>query len=655
MNSHHRSKLIAALRGTLSALTALGVAQFLGIENPYWAAMTALIVIQPTRGLLFEKSFYRLVGTVFGSLAALFLLRHTVSPFLLTLALVFWIAACVGIGNLFHGLRSYAFLMAGCTCAVIVMSGFMNPSRMNEIAFGRIACIVVGIIVSTGVTALFTPFSQREELERRLREAVSDAMCWLAALIRQGRTEEVARLEHALLLELADLEVLLDAAGAAAPGFTTRKRQVKSLLAALLSLLSVGRLSAEHLERHDDADGRHGQWRELLARRLGEAAAAFETSKGALSCAELTALSTEARSHLPLLGETLHVLVAALEDVLSGAGVVSDRDENEPQHRLIRHRDWVEAGRAAFRSGLVIAAVGFTWSATGWSKGPLMLMALSIMTTVFSNKDHPAHFVGNIFVGAAIGSATAVFCRIFLLPGVVDPYLTIAVIAPFVLLGFIAMQYRKTVLAATDATLFFIFVVQPGVAVHVADIDLAIGAVAMVAGVGTAWVSYALLVPINPGLRMRSILAAVSRDLVRMAQDGSPQVMARTRERLHHRVIRLVDMAARHDPEHLRTVEGGVTALGMAASIKSLREKLEREDLAPSSQRIIREALMAIAVLAPQPENARDLLSRAARALFAVLEEGTVMKDVVHAEVGSAGHAGDVQPHRNRLLWAEKQ
>lgn len=36
----------------------------LKLENPYWAAMTALIVIQPTRGLLFEKSFYRLVGTV---------------------------------------------------------------------------------------------------------------------------------------------------------------------------------------------------------------------------------------------------------------------------------------------------------------------------------------------------------------------------------------------------------------------------------------------------------------------------------------------------------------------------------------------------------------------------------------------------------------
>ncbi|UPU37465.1 FUSC family protein [Geomonas paludis] len=655
MNSPHRLKLVLALRGTLAVLTALGVAEFFGIENPYWAAMTALIVIQPTRGLLFEKSFYRLVGTVFGSLAALLLLQYTRSPFLLTFALVFWIAGCVGVGNLFHGLRSYAFLMAGCTCAVIVMSGFMNPSRMAEIAFGRIACIVVGIIVTTVVTALFTPPAPREELKRRLREAIRDAMRWLSELISHGRTDKVARLEQALLIELADLELLVDATGAASPGFKKTQRHVKSLIAALLSLLSVGRLAAEHLDRHGDGDANHGKWRELMSGQLLEVASRFASSPAAGVCSELAALACETRTHLPLLGQTFARLVAAIEEVRAGFEAVAEDAPGEPRRRLIRHRDWVEAGRAAFRSGLVIAAVGFTWSATGWSKGPLMLMALSIMTTIFSNKDHPAHFVGNIFVGAATGSAAAVFCRVFLLSAVHDPYLTVAVIAPFVLLGLLAMQYPRTMIAATDATLFFIFVVQPGVAVNVAHIDLAIGAVAMVAGVGTAWLSYTVLVPINPGVRMRSILAAVSRDLVRMAQDGSPQVLNRAQERLHHRVIRMVDMAARHDPEHLRTVEGGVTALGIAACVTSLWEKLNGKELAPASERIIREALMTIAVLAPQPHNARELLSRAARALYAVLEEGAVMKGLVSETAGTAGNSGVVRQPRNRLLWAERQ
>ncbi|HMN03534.1 MAG TPA: FUSC family protein, partial [Geobacter anodireducens] len=152
----HWPHLVSAGRGTAAALAALAVAVHLKLENPYWAAMTALIVIQPTRGLLFEKSFYRLVGTVIGSAAGLLLLLSTDSPLVLAMALSFWVAACVGVGNLLYGLRSYAFMMAACTCVVVAMSAYQNPPHLVGIAFGRVACIVVGIIVSTAVTALFT-------------------------------------------------------------------------------------------------------------------------------------------------------------------------------------------------------------------------------------------------------------------------------------------------------------------------------------------------------------------------------------------------------------------------------------------------------------------------------------------------------------------
>ena len=64
--------VILAARGTVAAVAAvaaLAVAILLKLECPYWAAMTALIVIQPTRGLLLEKSYYRLLGTAAGSVA----------------------------------------------------------------------------------------------------------------------------------------------------------------------------------------------------------------------------------------------------------------------------------------------------------------------------------------------------------------------------------------------------------------------------------------------------------------------------------------------------------------------------------------------------------------------------------------------------------
>ena len=58
----------------------------LQIENLYWAAMTALIVIQPARGMLLEKSVYRLLGSAIGAVAGFGLLLYTSSPLLLTQA-----------------------------------------------------------------------------------------------------------------------------------------------------------------------------------------------------------------------------------------------------------------------------------------------------------------------------------------------------------------------------------------------------------------------------------------------------------------------------------------------------------------------------------------------------------------------------------------
>lgn len=47
---------------------ALLLVSALKLESPCRAAMSALIVIQPTRGLLFEKSVCRFVGTAIGAM-----------------------------------------------------------------------------------------------------------------------------------------------------------------------------------------------------------------------------------------------------------------------------------------------------------------------------------------------------------------------------------------------------------------------------------------------------------------------------------------------------------------------------------------------------------------------------------------------------------
>ena len=620
--SHQRPHMVTAMRSTAAALTALAAAELLGLACPYWAAMTALIVIQPTRGLLLEKSFYRLLGTAVGSSAGLLLLLYTRSPMLITLALCLWIALCVGIGNLLYGLRSYASLMAGCTGVIIAMSGYQNPPHLYDIAFGRVACIIVGIIFATLVTALFTPRQSRAEFIARLNRVTAASVIWLALLLRQGRSNDLAQSEHDLLTEIAEIESQLDTLGAGSPHFKKQARQIRSLITSLLSLLAVGRLAGAQLTGHNALDRRHGHWEGLLASHLEGLSESLECSMPGQQASKMMAIATEAKSHLPLLGETLTDIVTSLQKVLADSNTLTDAPEGPPVNPFHRHRDWREACRAAIRAALAIAAVGVTWSVSGWAQGPLMLMATSIMISIFSTKEHPAAFVGNIFTGAAIGSAVAVFCRTVLLQGVTSPLLSGVIVAPFLLIGIYAMTQRRTAIGATDATLFFIFTTQPGVPVAVVPYDLALGAIAMVMGVASAWIAYRYLIPINPALRLRSLLLAIMGDLEFLASTESLKPTWKVQARMQHRVIRLVVTATKYDSEYLTLIEGGVAALATAKSIQHLRELLERGKPSSDSSKIIRDALSSLSRLRQRQGNPPQVLEYAANTLFAILGSG---------------------------------
>ncbi|HZV82639.1 MAG TPA: FUSC family protein, partial [Geobacteraceae bacterium] len=504
------------------------------------------------------------------------------------------------------------------------MSSYLNPAHVYDIAFGRVACIVVGIIVSTGVTALHLPRQSRDELENRLGRVTEEAVTWLALLLRQSQApgSRLERLERDILIEIAGIEGVLDDATAGTFRFKQQKRQNRNLLASLLSLLAIGRLAGEQLARYHEPERRHREWRELLARHLDEVAGKMAGAAPVNCLSELTAVVDEVKGHLPLLGETLTDMVSSLQLVLAGSGSMATASPEQAPSRLIRHRDWQEARRAGIRAALAIAAVGGTWALAGWSKGPLMLMAISIMISIFSTKEHPAGFVGQIFIGAAIGSATAVFCRLVLLPGVTDPFMIAAIIAPFLLLGVFAMQRRRTAIAATDATLFFLFISQPGVSVAVLPDDLALGAVAMLMGVGSAWCAYRYLVPINPAIRLRSLMAAIMADVERLATADSSATVEKVTARLHHRVIRLVAMTTFNDTDHRSIVEGGIAALAVTGSIRRLRERLVSGDLPSAEAGVLRDALEGVADLVQRPGDPRLVLEAAARTLYKRLGTG---------------------------------
>jgi len=638
-------QLLLAVRNTIAALAAYFVALSLHLESPYWAAMTALIVIQPTRGLLFEKSFYRLVGTATGALAGLLFMLQSESPMVLTLALSLWIAGCVAVGNLVYGLRSYACMLAGLTCAVIAMSGYLNPPHLYGLAFGRIADVFIGIIVATAVTALFTPRWTGDELEARLRGVAEDAVTWLGLVLRQGGRGDVRRREQDLLIAIAEIEDLLDSASADSLGGRMKKRRLQGLIVSLLGLLAIGRSVQERLAQRHAPGSLPAPWMVQLASQLEEVVELLKNSQRVTCLSEISATVAEVKVHLPLLGRALDETVAALSSVLVGSGRLLDPQAVAPRYRFIRHRDWRQAAHAAIRAALALAAVGTTWAISGWTQGPMMILAMSIMLSIFSSKDHPAAFVGQVFFGAAIGSTIAVLCRLLLLPQIHDPFTTGVVLAPFILLGSFAMTQRRTAIPATDATLFFIFVVQPGVPIAIVPHDLVLAAIAMIMGVGSAWLAYRYLVPISPAIRMGSIVDAITRDIETLATAEAPAACERLQARMQHRVLRLVTLATRYDVDHLRLVRGGLAALAIG---RALQEAHKQANILPDAARLIADILGASSISARETRDVLPALEKVSIELHRMLVPG------LEADGSIALGSADKLHFENLLGWGGK-
>lgn len=147
-----------------------------------------------------------------------------------------------------------------------------------------------------------------------------------------------------------------------------------------------------------------------------------------------------------------------------------------------------------------------------------------------------------------------------------------------------------------------------------------IGAVAMVLGVAAAWIGYTFLVPVNPTLRMRSLLAAIAKDISRMSAQANRGSRVRVRGKLQHRVLRLVALARNFDITPAAVVSGAIAVLVLTASIERLREKLEYEELSPQAARQLLETLDRIARMAQTPAVESRLLQVWADELSALLE-----------------------------------
>src|ERR1700759_3575332 len=167
-----------------SSMLALWIALRLGLDRPYWAMATAYIVAQPLAGAMRSKAAYRFYGTLLGAVACLALIPNLVdAPVLLIGALSLWIGGCIYFAVLDRTPRSYIFLLAGYSVALIGFPIVGSPETVWDVVLARVEEITLGIICTTVIGSIVFPTPLGPALTARLDNWIRDAAEWTMAVL----------------------------------------------------------------------------------------------------------------------------------------------------------------------------------------------------------------------------------------------------------------------------------------------------------------------------------------------------------------------------------------------------------------------------------------------------------------------------------------
>ena len=229
------------LKTFLGAMTALFLAFWLGLNNPYWALATAYIVANPFTGPLRSKAVYRFFGTLTGAAAAVALVPNLVdAPLLLSLALSLWVGLCLYISLLDRTPRAYGFMLAGYTAAIIGFPSVDAPQLVFQTALTRVEEITLGIVCTTMFGTVLFPRAIGPVLARRIAAWVKPGIDWATAALSGHEAEaDIGAARRQLAVEASDVAMMTTQLAYDTSHLQNAVRYIMHLRLYVLSLMPV--------------------------------------------------------------------------------------------------------------------------------------------------------------------------------------------------------------------------------------------------------------------------------------------------------------------------------------------------------------------------------------------------------------------------------
>ncbi|MCX7123066.1 MAG: FUSC family protein [Gammaproteobacteria bacterium] len=203
---------LLALRATVACVLALLITWGLNISDPTWAALTAFVVVQASRGATLIQTFERIGATLAGVFSALLVLNlFGDNVLIMVLIAIASLTVCF-----YFSAKSpapFVWIYGPITFLLVLFSASnVEPAQMGTFAYYRALEISIGSFCGLGVTLLMgTPLAmeglQKNNLE--LLRSLSRLSDYCLEVYRAHRHPEEFKAERAHLLKLTDAQAAL--------------------------------------------------------------------------------------------------------------------------------------------------------------------------------------------------------------------------------------------------------------------------------------------------------------------------------------------------------------------------------------------------------------------------------------------------------------
>ena len=430
-----RLDIIFACKTFVAGMLALFISFELDLINPMWSIGTVLIIASPYSGMVSSKCIYRLVGTAAGAIIALLLTPHFINtPWLFTIILALWVGFALYISLLDRTPRSYVFMLAGYSTAMIVYNAitYVDTYNIFDIALARVLEISVGVISTAVVSATFFPVHVGAMIKQRVIKTLQDLENIFEKLIsaqdtNQNYTQILGVITrdasdiHALAVHLAyekgelqgmtkPLQEMLHQVSLVVANLVAMSQRIKQLEQIPLTTLAT-RLSQLRQQTLQFLN----QEKQLTADNLRDLPPQFEQD-----FSELIAMaSSEQKTVLAALKmDVRHFIANMLAVKLLWQQIQKGHKEIPSEITTITtkypslHRDHGIAVRGGISAVLITFIVTGAWILSGWKAGFMMAQMGAITACILTALDNPVPVL-RIFIWGSIVSAGLVFIYAF--------------------------------------------------------------------------------------------------------------------------------------------------------------------------------------------------------------------------------------------------